>query len=194
MSSATTRQRVIDAALELFMARGYDGVSMAEISRASGVSHGSIFHHFGSKDGVAIEVYLLERRTYWEAVISALEAAPVEGPETGLDAAVRAALAYQEANPGRHTFMIECASADWMRRHAEPVQVLNRGFEARFAAWAGPWMAAGRLPVARPETYAALVFGAGQWLARSWLTGLTGKPPGAYADELSALVVRALVR
>ncbi|WP_421934610.1 TetR/AcrR family transcriptional regulator [Phenylobacterium sp.] len=189
MSQTTTRQKVVDAALTLFTEQGYDQTSLAQVGRLSGVSHGSIFHHFGSKDGVGIEVYLLERRTYWEAAVTALEGGHAD-PVQAIGAAIRATLRYQQAHPQRHNFMIECASADWMSRHSEPVRALNAEFEARFVAWASPWLAAGKLPLAPPEVFAALVFGSTQWIARSWLTGLTDDPPTRYEDALVALVSR----
>ena len=186
-----TRTRVIEAAARLFAERGLEAVSIQDIRDASGVSNGSIFHHFGSKNGVALQVYLAERRAYWDHAISALEAHPGD-PVDALGAAARATLAYQEANPERHNFMIECASSTWTRAHAEPVQALNAAFTDRFLAWAAPHAAAGRLRPLHPELVAALVFGPSQWLARSWLTGLTIDPPTHYADALVELVTRAL--
>jgi AcrR family transcriptional regulator len=186
-----TRSRVLDAAATLFARAGLDAVSMQDIRDASGVSNGSIFHHFGSKNGVALHVYLAERRSYWDHAASALEAFDGD-PVDALGAAARATLAYQQAHPERHNFMIECASSTWTHAHAEPVKALNAEFTERFMTWAAPHVAAGRLAPLHPELVAALVFGPSQWLARSWLTGLTADPPTAYADQLVALVTRAL--
>lgn len=186
-----TRTRVLEAAARLFAERGLEAVSIQDIRDASGVSNGSIFHHFGSKNGVALHVYLEERRAYWDHAITAVEA-HAGGPIDALGAAVRATLAYQEAHPERHNFMIECASSTWTRAHAEPVQALNAEFTKRFLAWGAPHAMAGRLRPIDPQLIAALVFGPSQWLARSWLTGLTVEPPTHYADMLVELVVRAL--
>ena len=61
-----------------------------------------------------------------------------------------------------------------------------------FIAWGTPHAMAGRLRPIDPQLVAALVFGPSQWLARSWLTGLTPQPPTHYADMLVDLVTRAL--
>lgn len=45
-----TRQRLLDAALDAFAARGYDGASIREITGAAGVGHNLVRHYFGSKD------------------------------------------------------------------------------------------------------------------------------------------------
>lgn len=186
-----TRTRVIEAAARLFAERGLEAVSIQDIREASGVSNGSIFHHFGSKNGVALHVYLEERRAYWDHAIAAVEAYDGD-PVNALGAAVRATLAYQQAHPERHNFMIECASSSWTREHAAPVQALNAEFTQRFLAWGAPHAVAGRLRPIDPQLVAALVFGPSQWLARSWLTGLTPEPPTHYADMLVDLVTRAL--
>lgn len=48
-----TRSLVLDAALDLFSGQGYFNISVHDIVRASGVSIGSIYHHFGDKEGIA---------------------------------------------------------------------------------------------------------------------------------------------
>ena len=51
--STQAREQVMSAALKLFAARGYFNTSIPDIVRESGVSTGSIYHHFGDKEGVA---------------------------------------------------------------------------------------------------------------------------------------------
>lgn len=46
------RQRLLDAALELFAERGYDGASVRDITEQAGVSVGLVNKHFGSKEGL----------------------------------------------------------------------------------------------------------------------------------------------
>ena len=48
---------MIDKAARLFGAHGYNKTSMRDISAAFGILHGSIYHHFGSKDELFIAVY-----------------------------------------------------------------------------------------------------------------------------------------
>ncbi len=55
--SADPRQLVLDSVLILFRDRGYFNTSVQDISRDSGVSIGSIYHHFGDKEGIARTLY-----------------------------------------------------------------------------------------------------------------------------------------
>lgn len=45
-----TRQRILDAALELFAAHGFAGTSMRALARASGLRESSLYNHFSGKD------------------------------------------------------------------------------------------------------------------------------------------------
>src|SRR3712207_2719799 len=51
-----TRQRVLDAAAELFAAHGFAGTSISAIRKASGVLPSSIYWEFGSKQGILAAV------------------------------------------------------------------------------------------------------------------------------------------
>ncbi len=56
LDPAATRAKVLDAATELFYARGIHAVGVNEISRAAGVSKLSLYRHFGSKDRLVGDV------------------------------------------------------------------------------------------------------------------------------------------
>ncbi|QGU87225.1 TetR/AcrR family transcriptional regulator [Erwinia sorbitola] len=43
------RMRIVETASELFRERGYDGVGVAELMSAAGLTHGGFYKHFASK-------------------------------------------------------------------------------------------------------------------------------------------------
>lgn len=45
----TTKEKILDAALELFSRQGYDGASVRDIARAVGIRESSLYNHFPSK-------------------------------------------------------------------------------------------------------------------------------------------------
>jgi AcrR family transcriptional regulator len=47
-----TRARVIEVATRLFAEQGYDGTSIEAVQEASGVSRGSLYHHFPGKEAL----------------------------------------------------------------------------------------------------------------------------------------------
>lgn len=52
-----TQQQILSATLVLFSKKGYFNTSVRDISHESGVSIGSIYHHFKDKEGVASAMY-----------------------------------------------------------------------------------------------------------------------------------------
>ena len=52
MKQDDTRQRILEKALELFSAKGYDAVGVAEIARAVGIKAPSLYNHFASKQAI----------------------------------------------------------------------------------------------------------------------------------------------
>lgn len=51
-----TRQKLIEAGLCLFGARGFDGVGTRELARKADVNQGAIVYHFGSKESLYLAV------------------------------------------------------------------------------------------------------------------------------------------
>ena len=50
-----TRARIVDAATELFDARGFDAVSVVEIAQRAGVVEKTVFNHFPVKEGLVFD-------------------------------------------------------------------------------------------------------------------------------------------
>ena len=55
------RDFILEKAKELFIQQGYSGTSMEDLVRYSGVSKGSIYYHFESKDELFLQ--LIEKDT-----------------------------------------------------------------------------------------------------------------------------------
>jgi len=49
------RARVVETASMLFRERGYDGIGVADLMKAAGLTHGGFYKHFGSKTDLMAE-------------------------------------------------------------------------------------------------------------------------------------------
>jgi TetR/AcrR family transcriptional regulator len=58
------RAKIVDAAMRHFAEQGYQAARMGDIASALGIAKGSIFQHFGSKDGLFFEVYKKAVRSF----------------------------------------------------------------------------------------------------------------------------------
>lgn len=57
-SAHQTRQMIVDAAIELFIEKGYDEVTVEEVCEKAGVSKGTFYNHFKSKEQAVIEEFM----------------------------------------------------------------------------------------------------------------------------------------
>jgi TetR/AcrR family transcriptional repressor of nem operon len=56
MAKLTVREKLVEAALELFHAKGFNGCGVLDITEAAGVPKGSFYNHFKSKELLALAV------------------------------------------------------------------------------------------------------------------------------------------
>jgi TetR/AcrR family transcriptional regulator len=58
------RTKIVDAAMRHFAEQGYHAARVGDIASALGIAKGSIFQHFGSKDGLFFETYKKAVRSF----------------------------------------------------------------------------------------------------------------------------------
>ena len=154
------RETILEAALESFDATGETAIE--EIKRRSGASVGSIYHHFGDKDGIAAALYIEILRGYQAGVVRALGRA--HGAEDGVKALVSYHLRWVERNPQRARFLLQSGAVRVAA--GDELKALNRDF----AAVVGDWVEG--QPEIRPlrrEVFYAAIIGPAQELSRAWL-------------------------
>lgn len=86
--SVGVKARIERAALQLFAANGFDGVSIADIAAAAGVSQGALYRHHASKEELAWNLF----STAYLRTGEELDAIRARHP--GLDAALTAAVSH----------------------------------------------------------------------------------------------------
>jgi AcrR family transcriptional regulator len=158
------REAILEAALQSFDATG--GTAIEEIRQRSGASVGSIYHHFGDKEGIAAALYVEILRGYQAGLLRALRRGT--GAEAGVKALVRYHLRWVERNPRRARFLLR----GWEARAAAGAELMeiNRDMYEAMGEWVEGQ------PEIRPlrrEVFYAVVFGPAQELSRSWLAGRT---------------------
>jgi AcrR family transcriptional regulator len=72
-------RRILDAAVRVFAAQGYEASRVGDVAKEAGVAYGLVYHYYGSKDAVLEAVF----REAWGRLLAAVALAE----ETGKDAA-----------------------------------------------------------------------------------------------------------
>ncbi|TNM36509.1 TetR/AcrR family transcriptional regulator [Nocardioides albidus] len=57
VNGMTVPERLVEAALELFAAKGFESTSVQDVVDAAGVTKGAMYHYFASKDDLLAEIY-----------------------------------------------------------------------------------------------------------------------------------------
>jgi TetR/AcrR family fatty acid metabolism transcriptional regulator len=73
------REQILQAAVRVFAAQGYEASRVADVAGEAGVAYGLVYHYFGSKDAVLEAVF----REAWGRLLGAVAVAE----QTGEDAA-----------------------------------------------------------------------------------------------------------
>jgi AcrR family transcriptional regulator len=55
--TGSTPERIVRAAVRLFAAKGFDATTVQEVVEAASVTKGALYHYFGSKDDLLVEIY-----------------------------------------------------------------------------------------------------------------------------------------
>jgi len=131
--AAENRDALIQAASRLIRERGIDGVGVAEISKAAGLTHGALYAHFRSKE----ELALAALAHGLEETCAALGAAGADGvaglgsfldgflsPSTRDDYAGSCPIAASASEIGRQERAI---SACFSEKYLEMVRAIERG-------------------------------------------------------------------
>src|SRR3954451_20796575 len=81
LAATTTnrKQAILDAALGAFLEKGVLATTIDDVRERSGASVGSIYHHYGSKEGIAAALFVEGMRSYQHGAVAALRAKGVRG-------------------------------------------------------------------------------------------------------------------
>ena len=147
------RQQILDTAAELFAARGFHGVSVAELGAACGISGPALYKHFSGKDAIlaAMLVGISEEllRVGRERSVSA----------DGHEAALRALVDWHVDFAVRHRALIVVQDRDWA---SLPVDARERvrGLQREYVdLWAEQLCGVSELTLDRARAMAHAAFG-----------------------------------
>jgi AcrR family transcriptional regulator len=119
------RQQILDIAAELFAARGFHGVSVAELGSACGISGPALYKHFESKDAMLAEMLVSISETLLAE--GRTRVATAEGPREALEALVEWHIQFAID----HRALIVVQDRDWSSlpdRARERVRALQRAY------------------------------------------------------------------
>lgn len=184
------KQEILQAAIACFNELGIEATSIDAIRTRSGASVGSIYHHFGNKEGIVAYLFLNGLDDYWQRLLAALQQAA--DAEAGVRAMVSCYVEWVLASQDLARFIFQARTL--VSRSAQGEQLLQKNKENLRAAlgYFKPWLERGELRQLPSELYWALIVGPAQEYCRAWLSGRVKADPRSLIVPLADAAWRAV--
>jgi AcrR family transcriptional regulator len=168
---AHRREEILAAALAAFTEKGFATTTIDDVRRRSGASVGSIYHHFGGKEGLAGALYVDGLRDYQEGF--ARELRRRSGAEAKVKAVVRHHLRWVARNRDLAAFLLGRRETEVRLASEASVRELNRAFFGEVSGLLEPHYRMGELRRLPTDLFSSVLVGPSQEFARHWLAGRT---------------------
>lgn len=180
--------RILTAALDLFVERGFHNVSVHDIQKRANVSIGSIYNHFNGKEGVAKALYhhLL---TEFEEMVEDVIAEDLSYRER-CNEIIRLLFEYTETRRNIVSFMLHSKHREFLPNET-PIDSSPPFKAMRNMVQQG--MDAGEIRKGEPWVAAATVFGSAIRMIHLRLDGVIKRPLTNYYEELIVLTWRGMM-
>jgi AcrR family transcriptional regulator len=183
-TTTTRRDDILDAALDAFDDRGVLAATLDDIKDRAGASIGSIYHHFGDKEGIAAALYAQLLAEWQDGFVKALRGRQAEA---GIRGAVDHHLRWAARKPAAMRFLLTSSPPK------AALAKQNRRFFDEVQAWL-----AGHADEIRQDldlaTEEAVWIGPASEYCRHWLAGRAPKPDRRRRELLADIAWRSLCR
>lgn len=163
-----TAEQLLDAALRVYGESGEQGLTVSAVTGASGVSPGSLYHHFGSMDGLVTALLMRWLERLLVEMVRALEQS--DCARTGIQALVRTYLAFIRDHRDAG-LLLHSSRADELGMHQ--AKQLRDAQEARLtplSAWVSRHVESGEVAPLPVSVLESLILGPVIGVSRRWLT------------------------
>ncbi|MCF8178241.1 MAG: TetR/AcrR family transcriptional regulator [Sulfuritalea sp.] len=178
------KSAILCAALLVFSEKGIEATTIEDIRQRSQASVGSIYHHFGTKEGLAAALFCQGLDDYWSRLIAGAENQPsAEGMIHGL---IEAHINWITGKPDLARFLFSRRQAVSPAYEQTIRQRTTDHFKTVFALFK-PWLKQGSLRRLPADLYGPALMGPAQEFSRQWLAGRMETDPATAIKELSRI-------
>ena len=167
--SDARRSEILDAALASYAELGWASTTIADVRSRSGASTGSIYHHFGTKEGIAASLYAELLRGYHDSLLERVgRARSARGLVRGI---VLHHLDWAADNPDRARFLMEMRSTEAVRSHEAELREATKRLLRAIRDRIERHVEAGAIVRMPRSLYAPILIGPAHDVVRHWLRG-----------------------
>lgn len=171
--------RILTAALDLFVENGFHNVSIHEVQKRAQVSIGSIYNHFGGKEGVAQALYKHILNEMDELVESVMAEFPT--PWQQCEAIIRQLFEHTETHRNIIAFVFHAKHTEFISQG--PLTCHSAAF-SKMRTIVRNGIEAGEFVALEPWLLTSSIFGGAIRMIQLRLDGVIEQPLPLYADML----------
>jgi AcrR family transcriptional regulator len=187
-----TVQRVLDGALVCFTTRGVYAATIHELADEAKVSIGSLYHHFGSRDRIALALYCRCQEKLWQIVTAA--ATDEREARVGIQRLVRAYLRWSADHRDEARFVHQFAQSEFVGRWRNELGAFHDRLLAPLFGWLAARAKGGEIVELSPALLEVVVLGPPSEFVRRWLADVPGLELEHGLRELPDVVWRSVAR
>lgn len=178
------KNRVMQVALTHFSKAGIERTNVGDILKDAQCSVGSLYHHFGNKEGIAEALFIEGIRQFNGGLLAALLTRRTG--ETGVRAIIQYCCQWVTEQPALAAFLLsrEIKLSESAKRE---LKELDRAFGQALYDWFVPHVQRGELLELPRSLYIPIICGPTLEYSRLWLSGRNRRSP----DDVSALLAEA---
>jgi AcrR family transcriptional regulator len=185
--SQVTVEAILDAAAQVFEARGYAAGTTNRIAQRAGVSIGSLYEYFPNKDAIVVALAERELERERQEILELLEGSKRDGLAGLLQRFVETVVAFHARSPALHRILFEEA------QHPPETHACVLRFEETLAHALADGLRTRRLRIDDADLAAHLIVQTTESLAHRFvLRGIHELDQAAFVDEVTRLLARYL--
>ena len=188
-ATVARRASVLQAALECFTRAGIDGTTIGDIQKAADCSVGSLYHHFGSKEGIAEELFIAGISRFNRGMVRRLRRCG--SAEESVKAVVLFYCEWTMRNRALASYL-HSRDIDFSEEARARLKEVYRRYIGEVFGWFAPFVSGGQMRALPPEAYVPLISGPIQEYVRRWLSGHYERPPGAMKELFAEAAWKAV--
>lgn len=189
-ASSSSRQKLLESALACIDEHGPGATTIEMIRSRAGSSIGSLYHHFGNKDGLLAALYfeLMDDQLAW----SEPGLASAHTLRDLVDALVHGYLDWVTQHPREARFLYAVRSEVASGPRSELLKKKNKQRFGRLQVLLRTGVEAGTVRALPRELYASLLVGPSENYCRAWLSGRVRTVPAEHTQAFSDAAWRAI--
>ena len=174
------RAAILKAALDRFIDQGVEATTVEDIVRDSGSSIGSLYHHFGNKEGVAAGLFIDGIERLNADLLKKLKRCKTA--EAGVRTVVTQYCDWVTAHRDIARYLLNSRDIAFPPHTKDQLREIHRAHIGEIFRWFGPFVRDGDMKALPIETYVPIISGPIQDYTRAWLAGQVKESPAKVKD------------